>query len=254
MKRILSILLFSVFCLSQANAKQPFPPVEGQKKMALTFDACMTTGMLKRVESGSDPALYNAAIVDFLRSEKIAATFFISGLWADKYPNVVIELAAEPLFEIGNHSYSHRGFVDNCYSLPNLPENEKESDIRKSQEILLRLTGKKPTLFRFPGGCFSPADQALVKYNGLTVVGWSFASGDAFNSNTSAIVENVLEKAKSGAIVVFHLSGGRYAPKSAEVLKIIVPELKKRGFEFVTVSALLKINSQSPKAGIKSAG
>ena len=238
----------------EANAKLPFSPTERPKKIALTFDACMTSGMLKRVESGSDPALYNAAIVDFLRSEKIAATFFITGLWADKYPNVVKSLAAEPFFEIGNHSYSHRGFVVNCYSLPNLPEKEKAADILQSQEILIRLTGKKPTLFRFPGGCFSPADQALVKYNGLTVVGWSFASGDAFNSNTSAIVENVLEKAKSGAIVVFHLSGGRYAPKSAEVLKIIVPELKKRGFEFVTVSELLRMNSHSAISGSMAPG
>ncbi len=252
MRRILSIILFSAICLMEANANLPFLPSERPKKIALTFDACMTTGMLKRIESGTDPALYNAAIVDFLRSEKIAATFFITGLWAEKYPNVVKELAAEPLFEIGNHSFSHRGFVDNCFSLPNLPENEKESDIRKSQEILLRLTGKKTTLFRFPGGCFSQSDQGLVKNYGLTVVGWSFASGDAFNPNTNAIVENVLEKARSGAIVVFHLSGGRYAPKSAEVLKAIVPELKKRGFEFVTVTALLKMNSQSMISGVMS--
>ncbi len=249
MRRFFYIFIFSLFCLIQAKAMQPFLPVPRAKKMALTFDACMTSGMLKKIESGSEPALYNAAIVDFLRSEKIAATFFITGLWAEKYPNVVKALAAEPLFEIGNHSYSHRGFVENCFSLPNLPEKEKAADIRQSQEILFRLTGKKPALFRFPGGCFSPADQALVKTNGLSVVGWSFASGDAFNSNTTAIVENVLEKAKSGAIVVFHLSGGRYAPKSAEVLKIIVPELKKRGFEFVTVSTLLRMNSQSAISG-----
>lgn len=107
-----------------------------------------------------------------------------------------------------------------------------------SQELLTRLTGKTPALFRFPGGCANAADQLLIRKRGLRVVRWSFASGDAFNSNTEAIVQNVLNLARSGSIVVFHLSGGRYAPKSAEALKMIVPELRKRGFEFVKVSAL----------------
>ena len=211
---------------------------EKSKKIALTFDACMTTGMLKRIASGSDQQLYNTAIIEFLKQEKIQATIFITGLWAEKYPEMVKELAADQLFEIGNHSFSHRAFADSCFSLPVLPQNEKERDLRMSQEILTRLTGKVPVFFRFPGGCANAADQLLVRKMGLRVVRWSFASGDAFNSNTEAIVQNVLNLARSGSIVVFHLLGGRYAPKSAEALKMIVPELRKRGFEFVKVSAL----------------
>ena len=240
MKRILTIFIFILLFLFHATGRQPVVPVNKQKKIALTFDACMTGGMLKRVEAGTDQPLYNAPLIEFLRNQKIAATFFITGLWAEKYPEIVQELASDPLAEIGNHSYSHRGYAENCYSLPNLPEKEKEADLSQSQEILLRLTGKRPTLFRFPGGCCAKADQKLVESHGLTVVGWSFASGDAFNSNTEAIVQNVLEKAKNGAVIVFHLSGGRYAPKTAEAVKMIVPELRKRGFEFATVSELLK--------------
>jgi len=243
MRRIFTIFIFIPLFLFSATGGEPLAPVYKQKKIALTFDACMTGGMLKRVEAGIDHPLYNAPLIDFLHSEKIAATFFITGLWAEKYPEIVKELASVPLFEIGNHSYSHRGYVENCYSLPNLPEKEKEADLRKSQEILLRLTGKSPTLFRFPGGCYAKTDQKLAESHGLTVVGWSFASGDAFNGNTEAIVQNVLARAKPGDIIVFHLSGGRYAPKTAEVVKIIVPELRKRGFEFVTVSELSKERS-----------
>lgn len=47
---------------------------EKSKKIALTFDACMTTGMLKRIASGKDQPLDNAAIVAFLKQEKIQAT------------------------------------------------------------------------------------------------------------------------------------------------------------------------------------
>ncbi len=238
MKKILVIVIFLLLNQTFSVGAPPVTPNEKSKKIALTFDACMTSGMLKRIASGADQQLYNAAIVEFLKQEKIQATIFITGLWAEKYPDIVRELAANPLFEIGNHSFSHRAFADSCYSLPALPQNEKVKDLEKSQDILTRLSGKTPSLFRFPGGCASAADQLLVRNKGLRVIRWSFASGDAFNSNTEAIVQNVLSRARPGSIVVFHISGGRYAPKSAEALKNIVPELRKRGFEFVKVSAL----------------
>jgi peptidoglycan/xylan/chitin deacetylase (PgdA/CDA1 family) len=238
MKKILVIVILLLVSRMFTIGVPPVTSNDKSKKIALTFDACMTTGMLKRIATGSDQQLYNAEIVEFLKQEKIRATIFITGLWAEKYPEVVKALAADPLFEIGNHSFSHLAFTDSCFSLPVLPQKEKERDLRMSQEILTRLTGKTPVLFRFPGGCANTTDQILVRKMGLRVVRWSFASGDAFNSNTEAIVQNVLNLARSGSIVVFHLLGGRYAPKSAEALKMIVPELRKRGFEFVKVSAL----------------
>lgn len=242
MKKINILALILTIFQTLSVGAPPLSHPETSKKIALTFDACMTGGMLKRVEAGTDKPLFNEAIVAYLHQGKVPATIFITGLWAKQYPEAVKVIATDPLFEIGNHSYSHRGFVENCFSLPSLPDNEKEADLLQSQEIITRLSGKKPKLFRFPGGCFHPADLTLVKDMGLRVVGWTFASGDAFNSNTEAIVQNVLGKAKAGAIIVFHLSGGRYAPKTAEALKAIVPELKKRGYEFVTVSALLNNN------------
>lgn len=238
MKKIITLLLLSLFYGAGSLRAQALPRAATPKKIALTFDACMTNGMLKRIETGSDKTLYNAAIIEYLHLEKTPATIFITGLWAEKYQDAVKEIAKDPLFEIGNHSYSHRGFVENCYSLPVLPDNGKQEDILKTQDLLLKLTGRKPKLFRFPGGCFNTTDLTLVEKLGLKTVGWTFASGDAFNNNTDAIIQNVLQRAKPGAIVVFHLLGGRYAPKTAEVIKSVVPELRKRGFEFVTVSDL----------------
>ena len=234
-------LIKSVMCLLILAASARAQPVfhsETGKRIALTFDACMTQGMAKKLQKEQGDALFNPEIIDFLHSEKIRATIFITGIWAEQYPEKVKWMASDPLFEIGNHSYSHRSFTEDCFSLPVIPEKEKASDIQKTQDILFHLTGRKPKLFRFPGGCYGTADQALVKSLGLRSVGWNFASGDAFNSDTRAIVENVLLKAKPGAIVVFHLSGGRQAPKTAEVIRAVVPELRKRGFAFVTVSEL----------------
>ncbi len=216
---------------------KPQNPVT-KKLIALTFDADMTTGMQKGLNSGKDKSLYNAEIIKFLRQEKIPATLFITGLWAKEYPFVIKDLASDSLFEIGNHSYSHRAFTKSCFKLGTLANKDKEADVLKAQEILTKLSGKSPKLFRFPGGCANSEDKELVEKLGLKVVGWTLASGDAFNSNTKAIIDNVEKNAKAGSVIVFHLSGGRYAPKTLDVLKVIIPELKKRNFEFVTFSNL----------------
>jgi len=233
MKKIIIVLPFLLL--------SSLPLATRAQTVALTFDADMTSGMLKRLESGSDKSFYNAEILYVLKREKVPATIFLSGLWAEKYPQAVKDMADDSLFEIGNHSYSHRGFTKNCYSLPSLPDQQKRADLIKAQKVITKLSGRTPTLFRFPGGCYSTNDAKLVDSFNLEVIGWTLASGDAFNNNTQAIVKNVLQKATDGSIIVFHLSGGRYAPKTADALKIIILELKKRGYKFVTVSNLAKI-------------
>ncbi len=71
----------------------------GEKLIALTFDLC---------EISTEVAGYDGAIVDTLRKERVPATFFAGGHWLATHPERARQLAADPLFEIGNHSWSHR--------------------------------------------------------------------------------------------------------------------------------------------------
>ena len=237
-KSFFPILFFLVFIGTLSASGQVLPTAGKPRKIALTFDACMTRGMLHRVEIGEDKLLINSAVISYLQQEKVPATIFITGLWAEKYPGITRNISSDTLFEIGNHSYGHRGFTDKCYTLPTLPVSEKVADIIKSQDVLTGLTGKRPKLFRFPGGCYTASDVSLVKNLGLRVVGWTFPSGDAFNGNTDAIIQNVLSRVRPNAIVVFHITEGHYAPVTAKALKVIIPALRKQGYEFSRVSDL----------------
>src|SRR4030042_5268251 len=69
-----------------------------QKLIALTFDAC----------GGPRSNGYDAKLIEYLKSEKIPATLFISGKWIDANPEIFAELAKEPFFEIENHGLNHR--------------------------------------------------------------------------------------------------------------------------------------------------
>lgn len=210
------------------------------KQIALTFDADMTPGMAKRLKTGQVKSYFNSAVISVLEKYNVSATIFITGMWAEIYPGETKMLATNPLFEIGNHSYSHPGFKFPCYTLVYVNQANKEIEISKTQEIIEKITGIKPSLFRFPGGCHSQKDIDLVNSNGLTVVGWDVSSTDAFNKNAESIVKRVLSQAKNGSVIVFHLHGGPNAPETAVALDKIIPELTNRGFKFVKVSQMMK--------------
>lgn len=213
-----------------------FPKLVQQSTVALTFDADMTQGMYKQLQSGQVASWYNKDVIDVLEADKVPATIFITGLWAKAYPQVTKELFDNPLFEIGNHSYSHPGFTTGCFNLPKV--GNKETEFRDSQEILKSITGVYPKFFRFPGGCHTDIDLKLAKKYGLKVVGWDVVSGDSFNPNTQSIIINVERKVKPGSIILMHLQGGKNAPATAKALPEIISFLKSKGYTFVKVSQL----------------
>ena len=73
------------------------PP--GKKLIALTFDLC---------EQPSEIAGYQGGIVDFLRKNRIKATFFVGGKWMLSHRDRAQQLMTDSLFEVANHTWAHR--------------------------------------------------------------------------------------------------------------------------------------------------
>src|SRR6266540_643329 len=69
-----------------------------EKVIALTFDAC-----------GSRHGMsIDERLVEFLEKEEVPATLFINSRWIEPNRRAFDRLAANPLFEIGNHGYRHK--------------------------------------------------------------------------------------------------------------------------------------------------
>jgi peptidoglycan/xylan/chitin deacetylase (PgdA/CDA1 family) len=220
---VLAVLAAGAAAAASAGA----PP----KALYLTFDADMTPGMLKRLQSGAVASWYDPAIVDFLRESRVPAAVFVTGLFAEANPTLIAGLAHDPLFVVGVHGYGHAAFTRRCYGLPVLrTDAEKRADIARARDAIARLTGTPPRLFRYPGLCHDRHDDELVREAGLAVDTPSIVSGDPFNRNVDAIVRQVLKRATPGGTVVFHL-GGPNAPSTLDALRKLVPELRKRGYE-----------------------
>lgn len=212
----------------QAGASAPMT-----KTVYLTFDADMTQGMKSRLEKKKVAAWYDPKVIEELKSNDVPATIFATGMFAEIYPDLLKELSADGRFSIENHTYDHSAFAWPCYGLPALKTDEaKKAEIERTQAIIEKVTGKKPTLFRYPGLCgHNPHDDALVAAYGLTVNDGTVVSGDAFGRHPERIVKAVLDRVKDGSVVVMHL-GGPNAPSTAAAVAELVPLLRARGFRF----------------------
>jgi len=217
------------------------------KLVALTFDLDMDAQMAAAARAGA--VWLNKDALAYLESRKLHATLFMTGMWADVYPALAREIASNVNFEIGDHSYSHPAFHTPCYRLGGVSRAEQARQIERAQKAIERATGVLPRYFRFPGGCYDRQALDLVHAAGLIPVQWSVNSIDAFNSYPQQIVSTVLSEVKPGSIVVMHLHGRANAPSTGQALRLLIPSLEKRGYQFVTISELLATGTPIQPAG-----
>lgn len=207
------------------------------RTVALTFDADMTAGQGPRAAAGE--RFDNPPLLATLRRLKVPATVFMTGRWAEEYPDQARSLGHDPNFEVANHSYSHYAFTDDCYGLPTVPRERMRSDVERAYAALREAGVPRPMpYFRFPGGCYDRAALREIGATGVTAVQWDVVSGDAFATDADAVARQVLDGVRPGSVVVLHCTRSA-APVTEPAVRTIVPELRRRGFRFVKVSELI---------------
>lgn len=207
------------------------------KVVALTFDADMTADQGPRAADGE--RFDNPALIATLRRLKVDSTVFMTGRWAEEYPDQARSIGTDPRFEIANHSYSHYAFASPCYGLPTVAKQNMAKDVRRAFEAF-RKAGARNVVpyFRFPGGCYDDDALRALAPAKVTAVQWDVVSGDAFAKDGDAVAEQVLDGVKPGSLVVMHCTRSA-APVTERAIRRIVPELRARGYRFVKVSELM---------------
>lgn len=192
--------------------------------VALTFD------------DGPDPAL-TPLVLDALRAHDARATFFVIGRRARCHPELLRRMR-EDGHELGNHSYTHSRVLNLRTRGP------MRKEILRATRLLSRwVPGNARVPYRPPMGLKNPALARLQSELGLRVVAWSLHARDTRRRDARAIAARVLARIRPGDIVLFHdghdLPGRHRGPQLAEALERILPELRRRGLQTVTVSELL---------------
>ncbi|MEU7281523.1 polysaccharide deacetylase family protein [Streptomyces sp. NPDC045431] len=215
-------------------------PARTEKTVALTFDADMTAGQGPRAARGE--RFDNPQLIATLRRLEVDATIFMTGRWAEQYPDQAKAIGADPRFEVANHSYSHYAFKAPCYGLPALEAGDGRAmaaDVRRAFDAF-RAAGVRNVVpyFRFPGGCYDDDALRALAPARVTAVQWDVVGGDAFATDPDAVAEQVLAGVRPGSLVVLHCTRSA-APVTEQAVRTIVPELRRRGYRFVKVSELM---------------
>ncbi|GIG68324.1 polysaccharide deacetylase family protein [Phytomonospora endophytica] len=209
------------------------------ESVALTFDADLTEYMAGQLDSGEVETYHNEELLAYLEDERIPATFFMTGMWAERYVEEARRIAGNPLFELANHTYEHQAFTADCYGLAFEDDPEAmRADVERTFTALTALGGNQTRYFRFPGLCHDKAALKALGPLGLTVVDGDVVSGDPFAEASQPIVDAVLGRAEAGSVVVMHL-GGPNAPMTHIALPSIVDGLRERGLGFARLSEVL---------------
>ncbi|MCI8326518.1 MAG: polysaccharide deacetylase family protein [Lachnospiraceae bacterium] len=182
-----------------------------KKKVALTFD------------DGPDPE-YTKKLLDGLKERDVKATFFLLGKQVALYPDVVKKMHKEG-HVIGNHSYDH-------VNLATLSATDAENQIKKTNELLHQITGEYPEYLRPPFGN-EPKESASAK-DMITVL-WNVDPLDWCCGSSSKIVSKVVKDVEENDIILLHDA----SESSVKAALAIVDQLKKDGYEFVTVEEIL---------------
>lgn len=189
----------------------------GAKVVAITLD------------DGPDPR-YTLPILETLKSRHVKATFFLVGTEAEKYPDIVRQIAHHG-HEIGNHTQTHPEMKDLSYK-------QIVREISAGDDILQSITGKRPYYFRPPKGVINEMTQKAISDSGHITVLWDLGLENSRCQTPAEMSARILKNIRPGSIILLH-DGRLVRSKSVQALPMMLDGLKENGYSFVTVTELL---------------
>jgi peptidoglycan-N-acetylglucosamine deacetylase len=196
----------------------------GTPALALTFD--------------DGPSDWTPAILDLLGAHGARATFFVLGAAVAGREEILRRAVAEG-HELGNHTFDHPDPTS-------LTESELRAELARTAGAVEEAAGVAVSLVR-PPFCADGdrvARVAAAAGLGRTILR-SIDPADWRNPDAEQIAAEVLAEAAPGEIVCLHdgiapLNRGLSTrDQTVTAVRLLLPALRERGFELVTVSDLL---------------
>lgn len=170
---------------------------------------------------------YIPEMLKIFEDKNIKITFFITGQWAQKNPELVKSIHSYN-HEIGNHGYKHIDYSKLSYE-------ESIQEISKADEILKDITGVTPKLFAPPSGAFNDNTIKASKDLKSKVILWSIDTIDWRKDTTKdLIVKRVTSKAGESDIVLMHPTNN-----TIKALPEIINYLFQKGYKIGTIGDVI---------------
>lgn len=204
-----------VTALAAANPDVLFYVDTERRALALTLD------------DGPDPAV-TPRVLDLLGEYDAKATFFLIG---DRVPGneaLLARMRAEG-HELGNHLAHDEASIG-------LSAQVFERQLVHT-DSLLAAAGPDPRWCRPGSGWFNGRMVEQLDAHGYRVALGSVYPHDLLLKSPRLIADFVLSRARAGAVLILH-DGDGDPERTLRVLERVLPELRARGFELLTLSEL----------------
>ena len=175
------------------------------------------------------PSNYDLGIIDALEASHAKATFFLVGNRINSF-KASINKMIEADMEVGNHSYNHK-------YMKKMSRSQVEDQINRTNSLYKEITGREMKLFRPPYGAVNNANLTGPKVPSIL---WSLDTLDWKVRDKDKVYETILENVQDGDIILMH----SLYESTLDAVKMVLPELYKRGFQVVSVSELASLKGK----------
>lgn len=216
------IILITLFLLLGHFAKSEDAPAVSPIYIGNTKEKAIS--LMVNVDWGEDIL---PGMLKVFKDKNIKATFFITGRFAEKFPETVKKIAADG-HEIANHGYSHP-------HADKISSDENAREITVTEKVFTELGLNSSKLYAPPYGEHKAHVLAAADALGYKTIMWTVDTIDWQEPKAEIIVKRVLDKADNGSLVLMH-------PKKCtlEALPQLVDSLFQHNFAFKTVSEILQ--------------
>ena len=180
-------------------------------------------------------------IPEMLKQFKAAdakVTFFVTGRWAEKNPDLLKQMAKEG-HSIQNHGYRHLHFNS-------LSAEQGSAEIKKAEEIIKGITGTKTRYFASPYGEFSSNVVAAAANIDYKLIMWSVDTVDWKRPLPETIVSRVMKKVHNDAIILMHPT-----EPTVKALPEMLKQLQAEKYKMLTIDKVVLDQSPNPDRGEK---
>jgi peptidoglycan/xylan/chitin deacetylase (PgdA/CDA1 family) len=206
------------------------PPAGNEPRIAFSYANVEGPYIAMTYDDGPSQKL-TPKLLDLLAAHHIKATFFVIGQNAAEFPEIVRRAAREG-HEIANHSWSH----------PNLGKMSDEGvrrELQKTDDAIKAAIGARPTLMRPPYGSITIRQKKWIHNDfGYQIILWDVDPLDWKRPGPTVVCNRIVRITRPGSIVLAH----DIHPGTIEAMPAILDQLEAKGFKFVTVSELLRMD------------
>lgn len=175
-------------------------------------------------------------VLDILEEFNVPGSFFVIGQNINESTAKQMTRAISLGCEIQNHSLTH-------VQMSKLTKEQTAEEIRRTDELIEQYTGTRPWLFRPPYIDHNAVMHETISHTFICGVGCEdWVPSVSAQARYDALISTV----KDGEIILLHDFIGN--DNTVEALRMLIPELKRQGFTFVTVSELFKAKGVTPSA------